>query len=214
MKVKICGMRDKENIKAIAALHPDYLGFIFYEASKRFVGNSLDQELLANLPSNIKKTGVFVNADLDTIRTTINLYGLDAVQLHGDETLEFVKDLYLQNNNPHVIRVNIIKAFAIDNNFDFAETQAYRTFCDYFLFDTKTSGYGGSGQKFDWAVLNQYDQQVPFFLSGGIGPGDIPGIQALKGLNLHAIDLNSCMEIEPGLKDLEKVKAVMSALKK
>jgi phosphoribosylanthranilate isomerase len=213
MKIKICGMRDKENIKAIAALRPDYMGFIFYPESKRFAGDVLDENLLRHLPSNITKTGVFVNASAHDIRSAIDKYSLDAVQLHGDETVDFVKHLYLNNNNPHVNHVKIIKAFAVDEAFDFESTKAFTTFCDYFLFDTKTSAYGGSGEKFDWALLKKYDQALPFFLSGGLGPEAIKAIQQMKGLNLYGIDLNSKVESLPGLKDVEKVQETIRILK-
>jgi phosphoribosylanthranilate isomerase len=213
MKIKICGMRDKENIKAIADLHPDFMGFIFYPGSKRFVGDLLDVNQVRHLPASIKKTGVFVNASADEIRNAIEKYNLSAVQLHGDESVEFVIQLYLNNNNPHVKHVKIIKAFAVDAAFDFTITQAYTTFCDYFLFDTKTSGFGGSGQKFDWSLLKQYDQARPFFLSGGLGPEDIAAIRQLKELNLYGIDINSKVETSPGLKDVEKVKTAIRSLK-
>ncbi len=213
MKIKICGMRDKENIAQLAALQPDYMGFIFYPFSKRFVGNLLDEEQISALPSHIRKTGVFVNESKDMIRAAINKYVLDAIQLHGDESAEEVKDIYVQNNNPHVIHVKIIKAFSIDENFDFATVHDYKTYCDYFLFDTKTSGYGGSGEKFDWKILKKYDNEVPFFLSGGLGLEDIATIKKIKGLNIYGIDVNSKAEISPALKDISMLKEIISMVK-
>lgn len=205
-------MRDKENIDQIAELQPDYMGFIFYPLSKRFAGDALDEEQIVSLPSHIKKTGVFVNETVDKIRSVIDRFTLDAIQLHGDESPEDVIKIYINNNNPHVIHVSIIKAFAIDADFDFKILEEYKTFCDYFLFDTKTPGYGGSGQKFDWKILEKYDNEVPFFLSGGIGPEDIEDIKK-SGLKIYAIDVNSKVEIIPGLKDISKIKQIKNALK-
>jgi phosphoribosylanthranilate isomerase len=213
MKVKICGMRDEENIKQVAALHPDYMGFIFYPESKRFVGSNLKEAQLKHLPSHIRKTGVFVNASVDAIRSAIDTYHLNAIQLHGDETVEAVIKIYLQNNNPHMHHVKIIKAFAVDASFDFAMTQPYKTFCDYFLFDTKTPSYGGSGEKYDWSLLKKYDNEVPFFLSGGISEEDIPTIKKLSGLKLYGIDVNSRLEIAPGMKDITRVKKLIELVK-
>ncbi len=206
-------MRNKENINQVAELQPDYMGFIFYSPSKRFAGDILDEEQITSLPSHIKKTGVFVNEKIDQIRSTINKYVLDAIQLHGDESPDDVKNIYVQNNNPHAIHVKIIKAFAIDANFDFEKLEVYKTFCDYFLFDTKTPEHGGSGQKFDWKILNKYDNEIPFFLSGGIGPDDIEEIKKLD-LNIYAIDINSKVETAPGLKDLSKIQQIITFLNK
>lgn len=206
-------MRDEQNILEVGTLHPDYMGFIFYPSSKRFVGDILKPEVLDKLPGSVKKTGVFVNETLSVVYETIRTFRLDAVQFHGDETSEYVQTFYLKNNNPHFPHVEIIKAFSIDENFEWTTLKSYAPFCNYFLFDTKTSGYGGSGRKFNWNLLEQYDNRLPFFLSGGLEPEDLKEIKNLQQLNVYAVDLNSKVEIQPGLKDVDKIKQLMQIRK-
>ena len=161
--IKICGMRETENIIAAAELKPDIMGFIFYPGSPRFAGELLNPEIVANLPADIRKTGVFVNADFDEITETVAKYSLDIVQLHGDETPELcrrIKDTGIE----------VIKAFNIRENMSFSFCNDYIACTDYFLFDTMTINHGGSGQKFDWKLLDRYEAGHPFFLSGGISP--------------------------------------------
>lgn len=198
VKLKICGMKFPENIAAVAALQPDYLGFIFYPGSKRFV-DALDPQVLANL-KDIRKTGVFVNGSLKEIAEMVALYNLQALQLHGQESPAFMAALRKQHPD-----LELIKAFGVAEDFDFAELTPYQGLTDYFLFDTKTPEHGGSGQKFNWALLARYTLDTPYFLSGGI---DIDTAEALIGIQdprLHAVDVNSRFESAPGLKDIDKL---------
>jgi len=202
MKIKVCGMRSPENIATLAVLQPDYMGFIFWEPSKRFVG-----EATPILPPSIKKTGVFVDASVDYITKQVALHQLQAVQLHGKESPEFCQKLQLSG-------VEIIKAFAVDASFDFLPLYAYESVCDYYLFDTKGPLPGGNGSRFDWSVLRDYPSAKPFFLSGGIGPGDAAAITSIISLNLplYAVDINSRFESEPGLKNIEIIKQFKATL--
>jgi phosphoribosylanthranilate isomerase len=194
LKIKICGLREPENIKAICALKPDYIGFIFYQKSKRFVTDKEVKIINGSIPESIQKVGVFVNELFPDIVRRINLFGLDYVQLHGDESPGYCSDL-------KSIGVKIIKSIGIDDTFDFKKLEDYNTCCDYFLLDTKSPAYGGTGHKFNWKKLSDYDLSKPVFLSGGIGPEDAEEIKKLPHFKLHALDLNSKFEIEPALKD-------------
>lgn len=199
MKLKICGMKEVENIKSIADLKPDYMGFIFYEQSKRnFEG------IIPKLPKSIKKTGVFVNEYIEIVISLVEEYQLDAVQLHGDETVAYIQELK-SHLKPSI---EIFKVFGIKDDFDFNSLKPFENEVDYFLFDTKGKERGGNGIKFDWSVLKEYPYSKPFFLSGGIGPNDIQEIKKIKttGLPIYAVDINSQFESKPGLKEVNKVK--------
>ncbi|MEJ6556855.1 MAG: phosphoribosylanthranilate isomerase [Flavobacteriaceae bacterium] len=193
MKLKVCGMREPENIKALAALTPDYMGFIFWAPSSRYVETTTPE-----LPSAIKKTGVFVDASVDYIQTVVQDHDLQAVQLHGKETPEYCS--YVQS-----LGVEVIKAFSIKDHFDFTSLTPYESGCDFFLFDTKGELPGGNGYGFDWSILTNYPSQKPFFLSGGIGLEHTIQIKALLNtdLPLHAIDVNSKFELAPALKNID-----------
>lgn len=195
MKLKICGMRDKNNIREVSAIGVDYMGFIFYPKSPRYVGDNFEMPVL---PSSIKKVGVFVNAATDEMKRKSKDLGLDYLQLHGQETIEQCSEL-TQND------IRVIKVFSIDDHFDFELTKPYKGVAEFFLFDTKGKYYGGNAATFNWQILEAYDQEVPFFLSGGIGPDNIGEIDKLKDMNLHAIDANSGVEINPAMKDIPKV---------
>jgi phosphoribosylanthranilate isomerase len=201
MKIKICGMKYPENILAVADLQPDYLGFIFYEKSKRYVLDANKEafsEYMFNDKLRVQKVGVFVNEDVKNIIRLATEFDISVLQLHGDETPEQCEALQL-------LGFRVIKAFGIDNDFDFSVLGEYETVCDYFLFDTKTKDFGGSGQHFDWNLLKQYPFSKPIFLSGGLDVKDIPAIHdLLKDVNIHALDFNSKLEIEYGLKDAHK----------
>lgn len=188
-------MRDSQNIKELLKLSPDYIGFIFYEKSKRYA-ESLDSALLRAFPKETKKVGVFVNASLEEVKEKVNAYELDLVQLHGDESFEFVGELF-------AVGIKVIKVFSVDETFDFEQLKPYKGLVEYFLFDTKGKERGGNGVAFDWEILKNYDQSVPFFLSGGIDNDNIRGLTGLEGMNVHAIDVNSKYELEPALKDIE-----------
>ncbi len=192
MKLKICGMKYSENIEEIAQLQPDYLGFIFYEKSERYF-----DDILPKIDKSIQKVGVFVNATLEEILKKIKRYDLQLVQLHGNESPEFCDLL-------KYINTDIIKVFSVDDEFDFRTIYPYESVCDYFLFDTKGEKPGGNGTVFNWEILKNYHSKKPFFLSGGIGLGDIEKIQKLK-LPVYAIDVNSQFEIKPGLKNTQQL---------
>jgi phosphoribosylanthranilate isomerase len=203
LAVKVCGMRDTENIQAVAQLPVDFLGFIFYPKSPRFIGD--DFVLPTNLPDAVKKVGVFVNENTDVILNRVQQYDLDFVQLHGNESVAQCEELFRLN-------IQVIKAFSVDDKFDFSTTDPYEPFVRYLLFDTKGKNYGGNGVTFDWTVLRKYHQRVPFFLSGGLNESNVADLSQLKDLNLFAIDLNSGVEVEPGKKSIEKITAVISKI--
>jgi len=207
MRIKVCGMTNPENIREVAALKPNYLGFIFYPKSPRCVIGKLTPESMNDIPSNIWRTGVFVNETEEKILEISEQYGLKAIQLHGDESPELCTALCFAGKS-------IIKAFCVDKDFDFAPLEAYLDVVDFFLFDTKTEAYGGSGKKFDWSVLERYPFKKPFFLSGGIGPDDAEEILAFQHPKCYGIDLNSKFETAPGMKDAQALKRFLGKLKK
>lgn len=198
MKIKVCGMREAENISELIKLEPDYMGFIFYKKSKRFVTSFPKVEI----PSKIKKVGVFVNEAIDEVIEIVEKHQLEAVQLHGDESPEYCEELKVL-----LIRdVEILKAFSVDDAFNFSNTEAYQKVCDYFLFDTKGKDYGGNGVKFNWQILQNYKGEVPFLLSGGISKIDVDDILKISHKDFAGIDINSGFEIEPALKNIEEIK--------
>jgi indole-3-glycerol phosphate synthase len=196
--LKVCGMKDPENIRALASLPVDMIGLIFYEKSPRYAGE-LDSETVRDLPASIQKTGVFVNASQEYILAKIKAYGLQLIQLHGNESPAFCQDLKSGG-------IKVIKAFSIREAGDLTATALYENTCNYFLFDTKTSQFGGSGKKFDWEILSFYTGKTPFFLSGGIGAEDTDAIRQIKHPLLYALDLNSKFETKPGLKNIEQLR--------
>jgi len=191
--IKICGMRDASNIQQILTLPIDYIGFIFYPKSPRYV-SSPDEFSAIQFPESLKKVGVFVNADAIEIMQKVKIYDLHTVQLHGNESVQLCQFLHSQG-------VEIIKAFQIQEESDFKQVLPYQTYVDYFLFDTQTNDYGGSGKKFDWQLLKSYQATTPFFLSGGIAHEDVLTISKLKHSLLAGIDLNSRFETSPGIKN-------------
>jgi len=207
MKIKVCGLKNRENIREIVSCKPDFLGFIFYPPSPRYVGENFDMRLIRNIPPYINKTGVFVNQDFDTIIRLVERYGLNFVQLHGDEDASFAAALKAK-------RIAVIKAFRIDSTFDFKNTESFLSSCEYFLFDSKSESYGGSGEKFDWQVLSRFTFGKPFFLSGGITPDDGNSIMAIQHPFLLGIDINSGFETSPGFKDVFKVNEFIQVIKK
>jgi len=206
LKIKICGIREPENITHISELNPDLMGFIFYRLSPRYAGDFLDKKIPGEVPSSVLKTGVFVNEDEIEIIRTVEMYSLDIVQLHGNETPDLCYRLKEKG-------LPVIKAFRIDNYQSFRHCSAYSKCADYFLFDTTGSGFGGTGKKFDWKILNDYDHQKPFFLSGGISPDDPDRIRAITTPFLYGIDLNSRFETVPGRKDIEKLRQFISEIR-
>ena len=204
-------MTDAANITALAELKPDYMGLIFYPKSKRFVGE-LNIRLLETIRESIKLTGVFVNENLDLVINKIKQYHLKAVQLHGDETPQYCRLLRDQSSQANC-KIEIIKAFGIDANFDFNDLEAYVDVVDFFLFDTKTPAYGGSGIKFNWDILKNYQCKKQYFLSGGIDTEDMSELRLLNDVRIYAVDLNSKFEISPGLKDIEKLRGAVDILR-
>lgn len=200
MKLKVCGMKFIENIQQVAELQPDYLGFIFYEKSPRnFEG------IIPELPKGIKKVGVFVNEYLEIVISLIEEYQLEVVQLHGDESVE-----YIQKLKKHLPKLEIIKVFGIKDKFNFEVLKPYEEVVDYFLFDTKGKDRGGNGVTFNWQVLQSYNSTKPFFLSGGIGLEEIDELQSFfkreASKYCYAIDVNSKFETKPGIKSVKKIK--------
>ncbi|WP_264549622.1 phosphoribosylanthranilate isomerase [Flavobacterium sp. N2820] len=199
IKLKICGMKYHENIVEISALQPDYLGFIFWEKSIR----NMDIESIPKIQPSIKKVGVFVDASIDEIRAKVNLFQLDIIQLHGNETIAFCKELKKLN-------IEIIKVFSINNFFDFSILKDFIPQIDYFLFDTKGKLPGGNGITFDWKILENYPYEKPFFLSGGIGKTEVDAIkdffQTEVAKKCIAIDVNSRFETKPAYKSEIKLR--------
>lgn len=201
MKIKVCGMKEPENIRQVAALKPDYMGFICYDKTPRFIGDLATEAL----PDDLKKVGVFVNEDLDRVKELIGKYHFDVIQLHGSETpayCEALKGL-----------VEVWKAFGIDDRFDFDMLKPYEGKVDYFLFDTKTVIPGGSGQTFDWTKLNEYQLAIPFFLSGGLSLENIEQVLQIRHPMFFGVDLNSRFETAPGVKDIEKLNKAFALLR-
>jgi phosphoribosylanthranilate isomerase len=204
MKIKVCGLKDPGNINAVAGLGPDYMGFICYGHSPRFIGN-MPAEVLNNIPAPVYRTAVFVDETKANINTLVDNYGFNAIQLHGKESPEFADAL--RN------KVTVIKAFGLDNNFDFDQLSAYAGKVDYLLFDTKTSIHGGSGQTFNWNILDKYKLNIPFFLSGGLSLDNLETLTKITHPQFYGVDLNSRFETAPGMKDIEKLKQAFNLLK-
>ncbi len=204
MKIKVCGMREPANIREVAALHPDLLGFIFYSRSPRYVGEGI-QEALNEVIEPIIKTGVFVNEDIDTIDQLIEAHGLDAVQLHGAESPKVCAALR--------DRVKVIKAFGVNDQFDMQVLKPYVGVVDHFLFDTKTEAHGGSGVTFDWRVLDEYQHEVTFFLSGGLSLENLESVKNLQHPAFYGVDLNSRFETGPGIKDIDRLRRAFEILR-
>lgn len=197
-KLKVCGMKYPSNIAELAQLKFDYMGLIFYPKSPRYV-TEVSADLLAAVPKQAKLTGVFVDEDMELISSRIAEYSLEALQLHGQESAAYCQEL-------RNFGVEVIKAFGIGESFDFDVLKAYQHSVDYFLFDTQTQAHGGSGKKFDWNLLADYTLAIPYFLSGGIDLADVDRLRSITDSRLYALDVNSKFEIEPGLKDVEKLK--------
>lgn len=206
MRIKVCGMR--ENIEAVAELRPDYMGFIFWEPSSRFLG----EMPLPKLPEGIRKVGVFVDETIEKVHAYCTRYNLDLVQLHGSESPAYCEKL--KQKSPSI---KLIKAFAVDEDFDFRRLQAYEEVCDYYLFDTKGKLPGGNSRQFDWSLLTGYPSQKPYFLSGGIGPEDIGSVEEFlareEAAHCVAVDVNSRFEVSPGEKKTSALKNFMIRLR-
>lgn len=204
MKIKVCGLKEPENIAAVAALNPDFMGFICYDQSPRFIA-SLPADVLKQLPDTILKTAVFVNESMGQIEMLIEQFGFNAVQLHGNESPDFCEALRS--------KVKVYKAFGLDESFDFSRLNAYADKVDGFVFDTKTQQHGGSGQSFNWDILNNYKLDVPFLLAGGISLDNINEVKKINHPQFYGVDLNSRFEISPGNKDIERLRKAFSIIR-
>jgi phosphoribosylanthranilate isomerase len=203
LRIKVCGMKFTQNRQEVEKLNVDFMGYIFYPPSKRFVGETPEPGLFN---SEKPKVGVFVDENAFEIMVLAKNLGFEWVQLHGKENPKTCQMLKRQG-------LKIIKAFSVDENFDFQTTLPYEKVANYFLFDTKTENHGGSGQKFSWAVLEKYEGHIPFFLSGGIGPDDVESILKINHPKLTGVDLNSGFEDEPGVKNIEKLEKFIAKIK-
>ena len=196
--IKVCGMRDAENICQVEALGIDMMGFIFYPKSSRYVSKHPEY-----LPTKCKRIGVFVDEDIEQVKHIAEEFALDLIQLHGSESPEYAQRLR---------DWKVIKAFNIATKEDLEATKPYEGLVDYFLFDTKGKSAGGNGEKFNWNVLSNYKGNTPFLLSGGIGPDDAGRIKVFQHPKCIGIDLNSRFETAPALKDINKLKSFIQAL--
>lgn len=196
--IKVCGMREPDNIRAVETLGIDLMGFIFWPKSSRYVS-----ERPAYLPTHCKRVGVFVDEDLETVRRIADEYALDYIQLHGHESREYCAQLN---------GLKLIKAISMSGHDDIATYKTYEGLVDYFLFDTKCPSVGGSGQQFDWSVLSAYDGSTPFLLSGGIGPDDAERVKAFHHSKCIGIDLNSRFELSPGLKEVAALRKFLNEI--
>ncbi|MCP4121570.1 MAG: phosphoribosylanthranilate isomerase [Bacteroidetes bacterium] len=209
VRAKICGLKYPDNLKNVSALLPDYLGFIFYPKSKRYMRDSLSPADLAAVPSTIMKTGVFVNESPGKVLEMVSSYGLNALQLHGDENPEYL--VKLRSELPESIK--LIKAFGIDDSIDWGSLNDYQECCDVFLFDTKTPNYGGSGKRFDAKLLAEYRSSKPVMMSGGIGIDELREVLGIRNIDLWGIDMNSKLEIEPGKKNVALVGEALKTIR-
>ena len=196
--IKVCGMRETDNIRDVEALGIDMMGFIFWPKSSRYVSQRPDY-----LPKRVKRVGVFVDEDLEQVKRLADDYALDYIQLHGQESPSYIFQLG---------GLHVIKAFNISTAEDLLQTQSYEGLVDCFLFDAKGKSVGGNGEKFNWDVLDAYQGATPFLLSGGIGPDDAERVNAFYHPKCIGIDLNSRFELSPGLKDVAKLKEFMCNL--
>lgn len=201
MNIKVCGITEMKQLQQLDGLDIDFAGLIFFKDSPRFVGDKLSKKDVKKADFDLKKTGVFVNPEMIDVLDAIDDYGLDVVQLHGDESPEMCEDLSSE--------VEVIKAFRITGNEDIDKlVKSYDDVCDYYLFDNGgglKESLGGTGKQFDWNILSNAKIEKPFFLSGGISPEDAARLKAFKHPDLFGVDINSRFEIEPGVKDMSKI---------
>lgn len=205
MKVKVCGMRDAENIRQLSETGIDYMGLIFYPASPRHVAER--PGFLPAASSGIKLTGVFVDAPLGDILEKWKGYSLSAVQLHGNESPDFCRRVKAETG------AEVIKALHVASAGDMEKGYVYEGCCDFLLLDTACKGYGGSGIRFDWGLLDGYSLGVPFFLSGGIDLSCAGRIASAGNPKLAGVDINSRFETSPGIKDIELIKLFVNRIK-
>ena len=215
MIIKVCGMRDPENINALLELPIDLMGLIFYKKSARNVLDSMAAGILEASEGKVQRVGVFVNEDIDTIINKVAKFKLQYVQLHGKEDPDYCYDLLAASAKRFGCddELQLIKAFSVDETFDFSVTKGYTAYCKYFIFDTKGKNPGGNGFSFDWQLLENYTADLPFLLSGGLGETDAAAVNTLSFPTLVGVDLNSKFEISPALKDIDRLKRFVENLK-
>ena len=202
LKLKVCGMRNSENITSLSTIQPDFIGFIFHEQSSR----NISQTILIGTPENINRVGVFVNKSKEFIAGKIKQYHLDYIQLHGTESSEFCSEI-------KKLKVGIIKAFNISENFNFSKLSTYESSCDYLLFDAFGKQAGGNGITFNWELLSKYKGNTPFLLSGGIDETMTVEIKKIRHPQFVGVDINSRFELEPALKNIGKIKCFSKSIK-
>ncbi|MEO8962525.1 MAG: phosphoribosylanthranilate isomerase [Ginsengibacter sp.] len=208
MKVKVCGNRDLNQLKQLNELAIDYAGFIFYEQSPRYVLKEIKGEDVKGLKLDIEKVGIFVNATEEEIMKQIDDFGLDVVQLHGDETASFCERI-----SDHIKVIKVFRIADIDMNIDWL-VKEYDEVCDYYLFDKGSAGlFGGTGEKFNWTLLAKSTIGKPFFLSGGIDINDAEALKRFEHPFFYGVDVNSRFETEPGIKDMNLIKEFVKQLK-
>jgi phosphoribosylanthranilate isomerase len=204
LHIKVCGLTRLDDLPRLEAMGVDFAGMIFYPSSPRSVVNLHQANLARSYHGHLRKVGVFVNATFEMIEEAVATYGLQVIQLHGEETPAYCCRL-------RELGLVLIKAFPVASD-QFPDTQPYQASCDYFLFDTASVKKGGTGKRFDWQKLDAYQGKTPFFLSGGIGLEHVPDILSLKHPQLYGVDINSRFEIAPGIKDLEQIKQFICQL--
>ena len=207
MQLKVCGMKYADNIAAVAALEPDFMGFIFHAGSSRFVGETLDARLLQSLPADMRKVGVFVDESTEFMLRQLNRYGLDLAQLHGHETPQQCAELQAAG-------IAVIKAFGMDAAFSLDQLPPYAPYCTFFLFDTKGPQPGGNGIPFDWELLRAYNLPVPYLLAGGLGLENAHTLLQLQLPGLAGFDLNSRFETAPAVKDAARLRQMFRFLRR
>ena len=203
MIVKVCGMRDRQNIAAITSQDIQMIGLNFYPASSRYIAN-FEEASIKQIPEHIKRVGVFVNASLDFILNKIDTFKLHYVQLHGDETDDYCQVVH--ESCP------VIKVFRIDEDFDMSTIEQFEHCSDYYLFDTRCKSFGGSGKKFNWEMLEKYEGNKPFLLSGGIGPEDAIELSQFTHDQFVGIDINSKFELAPAVKSKDLIETFLTVL--
>jgi len=196
LKLKVCGMRNTDNILQVAlSVKPDYMGFIFYKKSPRYVG---EEFVMPSISADVRKVALTVNMPTDEIIARVEKYTFEYVQFHGDETPKEVELVKKRG-------ISTIKVFHLDEKFDFTSLLPFEPHVDYFLFDTPTVKYGGSGKTFNWQLLQNYKMEIPFFLSGGLNPDNLKDVENIDHPQLFGLDVNSGFETAPGLKDVKKL---------
>lgn len=205
MKVKVCGLREFENTQKISALPIDMIGFNFYPPSSRYISVTQAKKLGELIPSEVAKVGVFVNEDLEKVKCIYTEVGLDFVQLHGDESLDYCAEISKT--------CQVIKVFRVDETFDMSEVYPFEACTAYFLFDTKTKLFGGSGKEFNWDILYEYKGETSFLLSGGIGPDSNIAVKLWKHKAYIGVDINSRFELEPAIKNVAEVAKFIDDIK-